>query len=206
MENTLLVKKTWFDISIKQYDAIQEILKNEGNEVDKTVAILSIVFGMPEEYFEELPFLELKEFIASIDFLQKPVPKAPIPDTIIVKGRTVTTQKEISKLTTTEFINLMHLIENPNNKQFIQLFFKCKEDENFLYENLSIVYLHNLMVFFSLAYNRFIKYILRSLQSKMKMIRIQMRLRKFLRWKRQIHTDGLEVLTRLQKQLTDLGM
>lgn len=68
------MKKSWDDISIREFNIIKEISSNDRvEEIDKMVDLLHIVDGEDVDYYYELPLNKLVELKSKVKFLFEPL-------------------------------------------------------------------------------------------------------------------------------------
>lgn len=67
------MKKSWKEVSIKEYKEIEEITKREyDSPLEKDIAICAVLNGMNEDAMYELTVPELRNMIAQLDWMKKP--------------------------------------------------------------------------------------------------------------------------------------
>jgi len=243
MENIQFYKDNWSKISINDYFKIKDVLDNDDDLLDKNISILSIVTNYSIDELESMSFYKLNKLFTNIDFINKEIKQIKIPDIIKLDNRLyvidnngcqfeyININKEINKLTITEYINFNELANDPKNihrilsifmrpikykrnifgkNEVINIEYNEEDFIDFIYNNINIVLANSLMVFFSQVLNRLINYIKISLDTEMKKMKIMMIAEKWknkiLRRNIPINGDGLDVLIELQKILTEVGM
>lgn len=66
------VKKSWAEVSIKDYKRIEEICKRElDSELEKDIAVLAVLSGVDEDTIYSLPIIELRGLIDQIKWLSE---------------------------------------------------------------------------------------------------------------------------------------
>lgn len=66
------VKKSWAEVSIKDYKRIEQICKRElDSELEKDIAVLAVLSGVDEDTIYSLPIIELRGLIDQIKWLSE---------------------------------------------------------------------------------------------------------------------------------------
>lgn len=93
------------DLTLGTYLDIDEVLNTEAEEIDKQVAIVSILSGIREEELLQMPLPDYAVMAVKTDFLKKPCPLAPLPDELVFDGVRYIPTKDFINLTTAQFVD-----------------------------------------------------------------------------------------------------
>lgn len=67
------IKKSWKDVTIKEYNDICGILKREqDSELEKQIAVAAIIYGKSEKEMYDLDVAALRKVLADIEWINKP--------------------------------------------------------------------------------------------------------------------------------------
>lgn len=173
-ENTINIKSSWNDITIKDFIQIQQIKNSEIDEIDKEFEILSILTGKQISELEQLPILEWKQLKQNFNFLFTEIPKTDkFPDTLNINGINYKVIKNIPELKAGQGIDLINytkdntkIIQNlhkicsvvllPKNKRgIVEKYGQTSFDitQKNLYENMKIIDALSIGFFFITLYN-----------------------------------------------------
>lgn len=217
---------TWGDVNLRQFYEINRILGSDLDELLKYCSILACMQNRPVEAIHAMNIEDWKREVARLAFLQSPIPRPKLGESIKIKGKLFSINREVSKLTASQYIDFLHYAEHPLEHvahNVLALFIqpaeivggifgrKLKivehdpiEVANYLKENLPITVANHLLVFFSKVWKRLIGHTRTYLGLQMRTIVIMMWLKRMLN--RKIDGDGLEALQALQKRRIELGM
>lgn len=221
------LKSSWDDITIKEHFEIRDISNSLMlKDIEKSNNIVSILSGVDLDIIESIPFRDMIKVFEKTKFLNDKIHIIKVPDSIIISGLTFLINKEISKMTATEYIDFCELAKDgeKNIHIILSLFIKpaeykktfygkklipiknydLEEHQKFIYNNLNIVLAQSLMIFFSKVLKNLIDYTKTYLELKIKRITMREKLRMKLGLKPKINTVGLDLLIESQKKLTEL--
>ena len=168
----------WNDISIKQYDLIQEIdMKQE--PLDLMVELASIVHKVDIDVLYDTPIDELNKYIDGIDFVFK-TPEPVLKDTFKVGDTEFKLDATIQNWGTGRYIDYMRVLEQmpnrfdlimatlylPDGKKYGE--FDIMQSAKMIYENLPITYVLGASSFFLTLLKGLTKAILSSLKKDLK--------------------------------------
>ena len=186
MESIVGVKRNWLDISIKEYYDIQKIVHLDIDGILMNIKLYSMLNNINEDYLHNIPMHKLTAKLKELQFINEKLPKYDIKDNIEIGGKTFHINLDIGKLTTSEYLDYVHYLQIPDNIHLIvSLFVKpCikhrnmfgkvryemvemdrKDIQEYLLENMSIVYANELLLFFSKMYNRLMIYYMEVLKT-----------------------------------------
>lgn len=118
--------KSYNELTVGKYVEIRELLKEEMEDIDLQVAIISILSDKPVEEIVNLPMTEYSKYAADSNFLiNKPNFKPQCPNSIVLNGKKYNVISKVEKLTAGQYIDF-------NN------YMKAKDPESKLAEVLSI--------------------------------------------------------------------
>lgn len=222
------VKKSWMEVTIKEFKEIKEITNSNKSEMDKSIEIAAVLSGLEVDDIEELAIIDLNKLIKSIEFISQPINRVNMSNTIVINSVLFSINKNISTLTVSQYLNLIEYSKDfeKNIHNILGIFVRpCKvnkslfgttkykiidvddaENAEYIRENMSIVYCNELMLFFSEVYNSLIKYTLNLMKMMRMRMLIRMRIRRFFKLPVQKEIwDGLDVLMQFQKKLEEVG-
>lgn len=108
-ENTINIKSSWNDITIKDFIQIQQIKNLDIDEISKEFEILSLLSGKTIQEIENLDILEWKKLRQSFNFLFTEIPKTDkFPDTLNINGVSYKVIKKIEELKAGQGIDLIN--------------------------------------------------------------------------------------------------
>jgi len=100
-------KKNWNDISLRQFNEIQEIL--EINDEFAMLNILGIVY--PEIDFEGMTLPEFAEYKDSLNFISEQIPKNKLKKQYILNDTKYDSNIDITAITISQFIDYQNFIK-----------------------------------------------------------------------------------------------
>lgn len=107
--------KTWNDISVAQFIKIYDLYQDESlDNIDRQVRLLSNVTGKTIDEIEDLSILDFKLLSIKHDYLHHLPEEKPAKD-FKAGGYYWKIQKDVTKLTTAEYINLSELLKEKEN-------------------------------------------------------------------------------------------
>lgn len=110
------MKKSWDDISIREFNIIKEISSNDRvEEIDKMVDLLHIVDGEDVDYYYELPLNKLVELKSKVKFLFEPLVNN-FKASFTLNNVKYNVTLNPNKLTAGQYIDLSNILTNdPDN-------------------------------------------------------------------------------------------
>lgn len=108
MNKIQLKKKSWDNITITDYKHIVEIMKRElDSDMEKDIALVSILCEIPEEDIYSLPLNELRGLIYDAQWIKKPFTFSQSFKTrkINIDGETYDVKPEIDKFTVAQYMD-----------------------------------------------------------------------------------------------------
>jgi hypothetical protein len=98
----------WQELSIGQYQKAHEVFQTEYEQlIDRHIALVSALSGLPEKKVLELPAQELKDTVAQLSFIHDlSTLSARIPRHILMRGMLFNIQTDLRKLTAGQYIDL----------------------------------------------------------------------------------------------------
>ena len=99
-------KKSWNDITISDYKKIKAITEREfDSELEKGIAVLSVLCGVDEDEVYSLPITQLKGLLDSIAWMNEPYTfdKNWKADTITINGEKYDIVADINKFTVAQY-------------------------------------------------------------------------------------------------------
>lgn len=118
-------KYTWNDITISQFEQIMSICKMEIDGLEKSVKLISVIEGLDEDYYEELPVTEFADRVKSLSFISETTPQKRFNGgTYMIGGGKFKLTMNASKMTTGQFIDYQSFIgvDNPDIASLCSVF------------------------------------------------------------------------------------
>jgi len=104
--------KDWTAVTVRQFQALQGILKEDGEEYDKNVAIISIMSGESVDDIEHYTLETYAKCMKALAFLTKPLPEDKVKS-FFCNGKKYQVYSNVYKLNGGQYITLMHLLKDP---------------------------------------------------------------------------------------------
>jgi len=104
--------KDWTAVTVRQFQALQGILKEDGEEYDKNVAIISIMSGASVDDIEDYTLETYAKCMKALAFLTKPLPEDKVKN-FFCNGKKYRVFSNVYKLNGGQYITLMHLLKDP---------------------------------------------------------------------------------------------
>lgn len=169
----------WNDITLRQFNDLQEAIKIEDAE-ERGYEIMRAIFS--DSVFN----LSIQEFVAKqkeLDFLKTEIPKNRVPSNYVVNGHKYKIDKDMGHFTASQYIDYMNLIKTEEMNKYLAVFFIPEEhkynDGGYDLQtvmddllNVDIVTINSLAFFFNRQLQLFIEIFQRSLTRKMKKMKI----------------------------------
>ena len=93
------------DLTLGTYLNIDAVLRNQQDELDQQIAIVSILSGLPEEDILALPLPEYAVLANKTAFLRETCPPATAPDRVIVGDLVLLPVKDFTKINTAQYVD-----------------------------------------------------------------------------------------------------
>lgn len=105
------------DITIKQFIAITDIAKNGrySNEIERDTAILQVLTGKPEKYFEDMSLTEFKKLTNGLGEITLAGIDANAKKYIKANGKIYAPVYNFGKLTSGQFIDATHFLKDQDS-------------------------------------------------------------------------------------------
>lgn len=130
-------KKSWKEISIREYQSIVGILEDQTllkDEIELNNYLIAITANLSITQVRELPLTTWKEMVSNLNFL-KTHPTAKIKNSYVINNKTYITTKKISEVTSGQYIDLQNLTKNPDtiieNLESILAIFLIRKGETY---------------------------------------------------------------------------
>lgn len=121
-------KKSWNDITISDYKKIKEITEREfDSELEKGIAVLSVLCGVDEDEVYSLPITQLKGLLDGIAWMNEPYTfdKNWKADTITINGEKYDIVADINKFTVAQYADF-------------QIYWDKRDDVDYMAKLLSV--------------------------------------------------------------------
>lgn len=104
-----LIASDWSEISVGEWQDIEEIIKSDEDTVSKNVRLVGYMYDIPDEEAYELPINEFSKYLDSISFLSKE-PNVPSPAPMYeINGKKYVVALDKKKITTAQYIDFKSL-------------------------------------------------------------------------------------------------
>lgn len=130
-------KKSWKEISIREYQSIVGILEDQTllkDEIELNNYLIAITANLSITQVRELPLTTWKEMVSNLNFL-KTHPTAKIKNSYVINNKTYITTKKLSEVTSGQYIDLQNLTKNPDtiieNLESILAIFLIRKGETY---------------------------------------------------------------------------
>lgn len=114
-------KMTWYDVTLFQFERLQEALKIE-DDTEKTLAVAEAILG---DEVCNLPLKEFNEATKQLDFLKEEVPtKNHPPKNLEINGRKYVMDCLLGNVSTAQYVDYMNHCkgENPDVSKMLSVF------------------------------------------------------------------------------------
>ena len=104
--------KDWTAVTVRQFQALQGILTEDGDEYDKNVAIISIMSGASVDDIEDYTLKTYAQCMKALEFLTQPLPEEKVKS-FLCNGKKYRVFSDVYELNGGQYITLMHLLKDP---------------------------------------------------------------------------------------------
>jgi hypothetical protein len=176
-------------LTIKKYQEIRQILKDDGGELNIQANIIACLTDMDLDAVLNLSLTKYNDLVQKTAFLMnKPEISNHVPSRIVINGKEYVLCKNVNKLTASQYIDYQNYIASEDNEKYLANIIACflipkgfkyadgydvLEVANEISEHLSIQEAMNICFFFRRKYLNSIKYTLTYLELRMKMMRLK---------------------------------
>lgn len=109
------------DLPLGVYEQICSVEDTEREDIDKQVAVLSLLSGMPERDILNLPLPEYREMSGKAEFLRTPPEALPrVADAYLLGGFKLKPTKDLRKITAAQYIDFQSLAPD-GDKRLVEL-------------------------------------------------------------------------------------
>ena len=185
MNKEISIKKSWSEVTVREYVIISNILSSEYLEEDQKIEKLILTLtNLTSEELNQLKTTDYTKIISALKFI-KELPKSKYTkDSISIEDKKFSIDIKLSEIVTGQYLMLQNIMKGDNSfedrlKQVLAVFIRPKgvkwgdydfeEHTEFLYNNLSIEVGYGLAVFFSSIANKLLKATQRYLTNEAKM-------------------------------------
>lgn len=180
------IKRSWKEITVREYIIISNILQSEYFEEDQKIERL--ILALTDLSSVELGQLKTNEYtkiVSTLKFIKDLPELKTVPTSLTIKDKKFVVDTKLSEIVSGQYLMLQNIMKGDNSfedrlKQVLAVFIRpkdCKwgeydfeENAEFLYQNLSIEIGYGLAVFFSTIANKLLKVTQDCLTKEMKMI------------------------------------
>jgi len=110
---TISLPADWNEVSIAQFQAIQEIFDAKADDYSTNVALISILSGEDIDRIQSLSLKSYANVLKVLDFLKTPI-RGEVQKVIKVNGKPYDVITDVYKLNGGQYITLMHILKNDN--------------------------------------------------------------------------------------------
>jgi hypothetical protein len=110
----ITLPKDWSQVTLKQFQAIQALLEDEGTVYSKNAEIISVVSGMDISEVERLSLESYTKVMNALEFITQPIEKKLKRD-FKLNGKRYRVVHDIYQITGGQYITLQHLLGNPES-------------------------------------------------------------------------------------------
>ena len=105
--------KDWSQVTLKQFQAIQALLEDEGTVYTKNAEIISVVSGMDMEEVEKLSLKSYTKVMEALKFITEPIDNT-LTRRFKLNGKKYRVVHDVYELSGGQYITLQHLLKNPD--------------------------------------------------------------------------------------------
>lgn len=172
--------KSFKDMSLKTYYELDKLKNKKIDAVDFEIELISILCGCSVDDILDLPISQYQALRAEAQFVADFPDIVPnCPDNMTINGHKYAISKDLSKVTTAQYIDFQNYLKMENNVQYVLSCFLIPEGKKYGQGynvddvindimDLDIIDALTVCFFFINLYLTSIKVILHSLESKMK--------------------------------------
>lgn len=183
--------QSYKDLTIKKYQEIREILKEDGGELNIQARIIACLSDMDVDTVFNLSLNKYQELAQGTAFLmKKPELDGRVPNKININGRECYLTTNVNKLTAGQYIDYQTLTQMEDQEKYLANILACfivpknhsygdgydtDEIVDWISENMSILDAMNICFFFRRKYLDSIKLTLTYLELQMKLMKLRMK-------------------------------
>lgn len=160
---------TWNDITLNTFEEYRSISEDGSSDFEKTIAIVSVVFGIPEEKVLDMPLEEFKEKVSQLQFLADlPAPVQP-SEKYVINGTKYRLCMKPKDITAGQWLDFQ-AVDKDDYARLLSIFLipeGCKYNEGYDiaeaigdFENLPIPVVLGIVAFFFILYKAYTKALL----------------------------------------------
>jgi len=106
------MKKSWNEVSLKEFQAITAILTSEAPEYEKMIKIISLLTGKSVEAIESMPFPVVTLLIKDVSFVFGEIPKTKPKDVYEIGGKKFIFQRNVGLMSLRSYIDAISMFDN----------------------------------------------------------------------------------------------
>ena len=103
--------KDWTQVSLKQFQAIQAMLKDEGDVYQKNTELISILSGKDIKEIEKIALKGYTQILKVLEFINEPI-ENKLTNSFKLNGKKYRVISDIYKLNGGQYITLQHLLKD----------------------------------------------------------------------------------------------
>ena len=108
------IPKDWTQVTLKQFQAIQAMLKDEGDVYQKNTELISILSGKDIKEVEKIALKGYTEILKVLEFINEPI-ENKLTNTFKLNGKKYRVISDIYKLNGGQYITLQHLLKDSDS-------------------------------------------------------------------------------------------
>lgn len=180
------IKRSWKEITVREYIIISNILQSEYFAEDQKIERLILALtDLSSVELAQLKTSEYTKIVSTLKFIKDLPELKTVPTSLTIKDKKFVVDTKLSEIVSGQYLMLQNIMKGDNSfedrlKQVLAIFIRPKdykwgeydfeENAEFLYQNLSIEIGYGLAVFFSTIANKLLKVTQDCLTKEMKMI------------------------------------
>ena len=106
------LKNNWNEVTLSEFEQIQQILAADISEDYKLVHLLSVLSGESPDTFLNMPLSELMQLNKALSFFEVDIPTVKVKNSYTINGHKYTLKANIPELTTSQFIDYSNYCAN----------------------------------------------------------------------------------------------
>ena len=105
MKKQITIKTGWENITLKEFEQLDQIMQSDIPADYKAVNILSVISGEDPSLFENLPLNTFTNLVSHINFVTDEIPTVKVKDSYEINGRKYVVKADIPSITTAQYID-----------------------------------------------------------------------------------------------------
>ena len=132
MKKQITIKTGWENITLKEFEQLDQIMQSDIPADYKAVNILSVISGEDPSLFENLPLNTFTNLVSHINFVTDEIPTVKVKDSYEINGRKYVVKADIPSITTAQYIDYQsYMKEEPIDLQKVISVFLIPEGHTY---------------------------------------------------------------------------